>query len=141
MTNIPASSSDYPSYKDLAIPTSNQASASSSAIPSPLVITNRGNNERIGTANGSVATFSVPSPQSQAQLLPNNPISFNTQSGHNHSNNNSPLLEESPIQINTVDQEVNFEYPQRNDTIENMNNKEVMMVMTVPKRKLTVVNL
>jgi len=138
MTNIPASSTDYPSYKDVSmqIPTSNQASASSSVVPSPLIITNRGNNEKITTTNGSIANYSNPSPQSQAQLIPNtyNPLP-------SHSNNSSPLLEESPIQINTVDQESNFDLPDRSNTIENMNNKEVMMVMTVKKRKLTVVNL
>jgi len=60
----------------------------------------------------------------------------------------SPLLDES-IQIDvegtgegrggeagSVD-----EFPQRSETVENMNDKEVMMVMTVPKRKLAVVNM
>ncbi|ORX55943.1 hypothetical protein BCR36DRAFT_581104 [Piromyces finnis] len=144
MTNIPASSSDYPSFKDMnfnvnsnMMPLSNLNQASSSIAPSPLIVTNRVNNERTLPINNSVATFNNPSPESQAQLIPNN-IS---QSSSDNSDNSSPLLEESPIQINTVDQEVSFDFPQRNNTIENMNNKEVMMVMTVPKRKLTVVNL
>jgi hypothetical protein len=144
MTNIPVSSTDYPSYRDVNtninsnIPamSSNQATASSSVVPSPLIITN-GNNERIATTNGSIGTFSNPSPQSQAHLIPN--LQYNQLT--NHSNNSSPLLEESPIQINTVDQDASYDFPERNNTIENMNNKEVMMVMTVPKRKLAVVNL
>jgi len=60
----------------------------------------------------------------------------------------SPLLDES-IQIDmegTGEGRVGEagsidEFPQRSETIENMNDKEVMMVMTVPKRKLAVVNM
>lgn len=106
-----------------------------------LVVTNNGN------INGSITTISNsnitnPSPQSQAQLLPQNPPQLILPGQNlNLSNNSSPILEESPIQINTViEQDSSLDFPQRNNTIEDMNNKEVMMVMTVPKRKLAVVN-
>jgi hypothetical protein len=89
----------------------------------------------------SNSNITNPSPQSQTQLLSQNSSLYILPS-QNISNSPSPVLEESPIQINTpIEHEGNLDFPQRNDTIENMNDKEVMMVMTVPKRKLTVVNM
>jgi len=143
VSNVPGSTSDYQSSKDLDLnlntPTTNiqgntihPASSSSSLValqPSPLIASNTN-----------------PSPQSQAHLISNNNNAHSIPYGlpvNTHSNNSSPLmLEESPIQINTVvdQEEVSYDFPQRNNTIENMNDKEVMMVMTVPKRKLAVVN-
>lgn len=178
ITNIPASTSDYQSYKDvdmniINLPLqqqqlqlqqqhSNQIKGrySSSSLNSldkeinindHLAVTKSNSKERLKT--NSVVTMSNsnvsnPSIQSQVQLIPSNTIPYgnnintNNQQGFQPSNNSSPFLEESPIQINTVDdQDLSLDFPQRNDTIEDMNDKEVMMVMTVPKRKLAVVNM
>jgi hypothetical protein len=111
---------------------------STNNIPSPLFITNNNNGSMITLSNSNITN---PSPQSQTQLLSQNSSLYILPS-QNISNSPSPVLEESPIQINTpIEHEGNLDFPQRNDTIENMNDKEVMMVMTVPKRKLTVVNM
>jgi len=179
ITNIPASSSDYQSYRDTDmnvmninnnqlkninnIPINNEKYSSTSSVNSLNLkeeeINNNGLLYPINTnsniaqpalvvtnnnMNGSVTTISNitnPSPQSQTQLLFQNPPKI-TLPSQNQINGSSPILEESPIQINTeIEQDDILDYPQRNNTIEDMNDKEVMMVMTVPKRKLAVVNM
>jgi len=115
--------------------------SSSNLLPSSVIITNNNNNGSITTVSNSNITN--PSPQSQVQLLSQNQNQNQyIIPGQNQSNNSSPILEESSIPINMdIEQVGNLDFPQRNNTIEDMNDKEVMMVMTVPKRKLAVINM
>jgi len=189
MTNIPTSTSDYQSYKDIngssqilnvnnnTVNNNNNSNnnnininnekystsssvhsfnlkeekvnnggllfslpSSSNLLPSSVIITNNNNGSITTVSNSNITN---PSPQSQVQLLSQNQNQNQyILPGQNQSNNSSPILEESPIPINMdIEQEGNLDYPQRNNTIEDMNDKEVMMVMTVPKRKLAVVNM
>jgi len=146
-SNIPASNSDYMDINltdkvtmpnnptnNLMMTANNEKFSSTSSLNS-LAAKEEKLTLGIPTYGNSSFATTNPSPQSQAQLLPNNNFNLQIQ---NPSNNSSPILEESPVEI--IDQD-SLEYPQRNNTIEDMNNKEVMMVMTVPKRKLAVVNM